>query len=207
MSDQSTTAGRVLDALRPRLDPAAHEAGFVFDNASPPGVTPKADIGLLEYCADRGGQRLWLGFYEDPGGRTVVAELWAPDRLRGDPASLSVDAVAERRLTWHRAPDTSPDALAGTIATEVSTWLALRTRGRDLLTSTAWGRQSPDAGEVGALRLRLTRRLATLQRRLATYHSFDEPGAGETADRLSAVALAIEELDVLLREDGAAASG
>ncbi len=62
-------------------------------------------------------------------------------------------------------------------------------------------------GDALALRARLTQRLDELQRRLATYHSFDEPGAGETADRIAAVALAIEELDALLRGDGAAASG
>ncbi len=207
MSDQPTVGGHVLDALRPRLDPAAHEAGFVFAHASPPGAAPKADIGMLEYCADRGGRRLWLGFYEDPAGRTVVAELWAPDRLRGDPAGLSVDAVAERHLTWHRTPDTSPDALAGTIATEVSTWLALRTRSRDPLTSTAWGGQPPEAGAVGTLRLRLRHRLEALQRRVATCASFDEPEAAETADRIAAVALALDELDTIVQEGAPARTG
>jgi hypothetical protein len=57
------------------------------------------------------------------------------------------------------------------------------------------------------LRARLVQRLDELQGQLATYRTFDEPGAGETADRIAAVALAIEELDALIRADGAAASG
>jgi len=62
-------------------------------------------------------------------------------------------------------------------------------------------------GEAVALRARLAQRLDELQRRLATYHSFDDPGAGETADRIAAVALAIEELDALVREDAPTRTG
>ncbi len=58
--------------------------------------------------------------------------------------------------------------------------------------------------EVLALRARLAQPLDELQRRLATYHSFDDPGAGEAADRIAAVALAIKELDGLLREETSA---
>ena len=61
--------------------------------------------------------------------------------------------------------------------------------------------------DVLALRVRLMQRLEELQRRMATYRTFDDPGAGETADRIGAVARAIEELDALISEDGAAASG
>ena len=70
-------------------------------------------------------------------------------------------------------------------------------------------REGPEAyvGDALMLRARLAQRLDELQRQLATYRSFDEPGAGETADRIAAVALAIEELDALIREDAAAASG
>ncbi len=39
------------------------------------------------------------------------------------------------------------------------------------------------------------------------FQSFDEPGAGETAERIAAVALAIEELDALICEDELAAGG
>ena len=60
--------------------------------------------------------------------------------------------------------------------------------------------------DVIALRARLALRLDDLQRRLPTYHSFDDPGAGEAADRIAAVALAIEELDILLREEAEEAS-
>ena len=67
--------------------------------------------------------------------------------------------------------------------------------------------QEAYVGEALALRVRLVQRLDELQRRLATYRTFDEPGAGETAERIAAVALAIEELDALLRDDGVAASG
>ena len=62
-------------------------------------------------------------------------------------------------------------------------------------------------GDALLLRARLAQRLDQLQRRLATYRTFDDPGAGETADRLAAVALAIEELDALIRDDADAASG
>jgi len=63
-------------------------------------------------------------------------------------------------------------------------------------------------GDALALRARLVQRLDELQRRLTTYRTFDEPGAGETADRIAAVALAIEELDALIRDDAeATASG
>ena len=62
-------------------------------------------------------------------------------------------------------------------------------------------------GEAMALRARLAQRLDELQRRMAAYRTFDDPGAAETADRLAAVALAIEELDALIREHEAAASG
>ena len=61
--------------------------------------------------------------------------------------------------------------------------------------------------EFIVLRARFTQRLDELQRRMAAYRTFDDPGAGETADRIAAVALAIEELDALLREDTTAASG
>ena len=67
--------------------------------------------------------------------------------------------------------------------------------------------QEAYVGEALALRARLAQRLDELRRRLATYRTFDEPGAGETADRIAAVALAIEELDALIREDSATASG
>ena len=174
MSDRPTTALGVLAALRPRLTQGVREAGFVLADASPPGEAPKADIGFLEYRADLGGRCLLLDFYEDPAGRTVVAELWDPAHLRSAGPELTADEIAERRLTWHRAPATSPEVLAGTIATEVLAWLALRTRGRDPLTSMAWGGTLPTAGEVSALRLRLTRQLGMLQRRLASYQSFDD---------------------------------
>lgn len=62
-------------------------------------------------------------------------------------------------------------------------------------------------GEALALRARLAQRLDELQRRLATYRTFDEPDAAETADRIAAVALAIEELDTLIREEPSAKSG
>jgi hypothetical protein len=70
-----------------------------------------------------------------------------------------------------------------------------------------WGDREAYVGEALALRARLAQRLDELQRQLATYRTFDEPGAGAAADRIAAVALAIEELDALTREDGAAASG
>ncbi len=62
-------------------------------------------------------------------------------------------------------------------------------------------------GDALALRARLAQRLDELQQRLATYRTFDEPEAAETADRIAAVALAIEELDALLREETSARSG
>ena len=62
-------------------------------------------------------------------------------------------------------------------------------------------------GDALALRARLAEQLDEVRRRLATYRTFDEPGAGETADRIAAVALAIEELAAIIREDGVAASG
>ena len=61
--------------------------------------------------------------------------------------------------------------------------------------------------EIIVLRARFIQRLDELQRRMAGYRTFDDPGAGETADRIAAVALAIEELDALIREDRPAASG
>ncbi len=67
--------------------------------------------------------------------------------------------------------------------------------------------QEAYVGDALALRARLAQRLDELQRRMATYRTFDEPGAGETAERIAAVALAIEELDALIREDVEAASG
>ena len=206
MSDRPSPAAGVLDALGPRLTLAAHEAGFVLADASPPGEAPKADIGFLEYRADLDGRRLLLDFCEDPAGRTVVAELWDPATLTAAGAEPTADEVAERRLTWHRGPDISQEVLAGTIATEVLAWLALRIRRRDPLTSTAWGGQPPNTGEVGVLRRRLTHQLEDLQRRLANYHSFDDPAAA-TADRIAAVALAIEELDALGHEGAPARTG
>ena len=62
-------------------------------------------------------------------------------------------------------------------------------------------------GDARALRARLAQRLDELRSQLATHCSFDEPGAGGMAERIAAVALAIEELDALIREDNAAASG
>ncbi len=62
-------------------------------------------------------------------------------------------------------------------------------------------------GDALMLRARLAQRLDELQRQLATYRTFDDPGAGETADRIAAVALAIEKLDALIREAPVAASG
>lgn len=67
--------------------------------------------------------------------------------------------------------------------------------------------QEAYVGEAMALRARLAQRLDELQHRLTTYRTFDGPGAGETADRIAAVALAIEELDALIREAGTAAGG
>ena len=58
-------------------------------------------------------------------------------------------------------------------------------------------------GDALMLRARLAQRLDELQRQLATYHSFDEPEAASAADRIAAVALAIEELDAIIREASA----
>ena len=61
-------------------------------------------------------------------------------------------------------------------------------------------------GEIVILRARLAQRLDELQRRLATYPSFEEPEAAEVADRIAAGALAIAELDALIRDEPAATS-
>jgi len=66
-----------------------------------------------------------------------------------------------------------------------------------------WDRGFP-MSEAIALRATLAQRLEELRRRLATYHSFDDAGAGEAADRIAAVALAIEEIDALAREEASA---
>ena len=79
--------------------------------------------------------------------------------------------------------------------------------GTGTATVTPWGEREAYVGEALALRARLALRLDDLQRRMATFHTFDDPDAGETADRIAAVALAIEELDALIREATAAASG
>ncbi len=55
------------------------------------------------------------------------------------------------------------------------------------------------------LRARLVQRLDTLQRALATYYTFEALATAGMADRIAAVAVAIEELDALLREDPTAA--
>lgn len=70
-----------------------------------------------------------------------------------------------------------------------------------------WGGQEAYVGDALALRARLVQRLDELQGQLATYRTFDDPGAGEVAERIGAAALAIEELDALIREEPAAASG
>ena len=82
--------------------------------------------------------------------------------------------------------------------------LVERRRGPKAAMIAIWGRQEAYVGEAIELRARLAWRLDELQDLLATYHSFDEPGAGETADRIAAVALAIEELDALVREEASA---
>jgi hypothetical protein len=62
-------------------------------------------------------------------------------------------------------------------------------------------------GEAMALRARLVERLDDLQRRLSTYQTFDDPGAEDAAERIAAVALAIEELDAIIRESRADRTG
>ena len=207
MSDQPPVAGGVLAALRPRLAPIAHAAGFVLGDASPPGEAPKADIGLLEYHADLGGRRLLLDFYEDPAGRTVVAELWDPTHLRAAGPGLTADEVAERRLTWHRTPGVAPEDLARAIASEVEDWLAAHGLRPRRAAARHRGRRSRYLREVVALEAHLARRLEDLQRQLARYATFDDPGAAETADRIADGALAIEELDALARGDAASVAG
>ncbi len=86
-------------------------------------------------------------------------------------------------------------------------WASRRRPGRRAAIVSLQGWREGYVGEALALRARLVERLDELQRRLATYRTFDEPGAGETADRIAAVALAIEELDAIIREDTTAASG
>ena len=66
------------------------------------------------------------------------------------------------------------------------------------------GRREIYVGEALTLRVRLVQRLDELQRRLSTYHSFTEPEAADLADRIAAVALAIEEQDALIREERSA---
>ena len=78
--------------------------------------------------------------------------------------------------------------------------------GTDAAVIAVWGRQEAYVGEALALRARLARRLDELQQQLATCHTFDEPDAAAAADRIAAVALAIEELDALIREEPSAAS-
>ena len=207
MSEQPPAGDGVLAALRTRLAPVARPAGFVLADASPPGEAPKADIGFLEYRADLGGRRLLLDFYEDPAGRTVVAELWDPARLRAAGSQLTPDEVAERRLTWHRAPGVPPEDLAHAIAGEVENWLAAHALRPRRAAARRRARGSRYLRELVALEAQLARRLEDLQRQLARYATFEDPGAGETADRIAAVALALEELDALTREDRTAASG
>ncbi len=85
--------------------------------------------------------------------------------------------------------------------------IAARRRGTHAAIIAVWSGREAYVGEVIALRARLVQRLDDLQRQLATYHTFDDPGAGDAADRLVAVALAIEELDTLTRDETEAASG
>ncbi len=82
--------------------------------------------------------------------------------------------------------------------------LLARRRGPKAAIITIGGRREAYVGEAIALRARLAQRLDELHRQLATYATFDDPGAGEAADRIAAVALAIEELDALLREEASA---
>ncbi len=84
--------------------------------------------------------------------------------------------------------------------------ITARRRGTKNAIIAVWSRQEAYVGEAIALRARLVQRLDELQRQLVTYHTFDDPGAGDAADRLAAVALAIEELDRLTRNETVAAS-
>ena len=207
MPDQPTTGGGVLDALRPRLTPVAHAAGFAFADASPLGEAPKADISFLEYRADLGGRRLLLDLCEDPAGWTVVAELWDPDRLRAAGPRLTADEIARRRLTWRHPPGVAPEDLARAIATEIGAWLVAHGLRPSRPAARHRARRSQYLREVVMLEAHLARRLEDLRRQLARYATFEDPGAAETADRIAAVALAIEELDALTRDDATTVAG
>ncbi len=85
--------------------------------------------------------------------------------------------------------------------------ITARRHGTNAAVIALWDREDAYVSEAIVLRARLVQHLDDLRAQLATHYSFDEPGAGNLADRIAAVALAIEELDALVREDDSIASG
>ncbi len=130
MASRSQMKPGVLDALRRFLAPAVTPAGFVLADASPPGDGPEANVGMLEYFADAAEGRLLLGFYEDLAERTIVGELWSPERLRRAAPQFAVDAIGARSRTWRYEPDVDPDAFAREIGAEATAWLDAPASGR-----------------------------------------------------------------------------
>ena len=109
-----------LSELEAELTPHALAAGFEATDRELARGGPE----WLEYRRTDGGGKVILSVTHAPEARTIIAELWRPERLAGARHGAGPEQLAERYATWRYAPEAVPRAVAAEVAAAVAGWLA-----------------------------------------------------------------------------------
>ena len=117
-----------LSGFESELAPLALAAGFELMDRELSDSGPQ----WLEYRRAAGAGKVLLSITHAPEGRTIVAELWRPERLAEARHGAGPERVAERYAAWRYEPEAGPRAIESEVVAAVAAWLAgLGRPGRD----------------------------------------------------------------------------
>ena len=106
--------------LEAELTPHALAAGFEATDRELADNGPE----WLEYCRAEAAGKVLLSLTHAPEARTIIAELWRPERLAEARHGAGPQRVAERYATWRYGPEAGPGTVESEVAATVSAWLA-----------------------------------------------------------------------------------
>ena len=109
-----------LSDLESELTPRALAAGFQVADRELARSGPE----WLEYRRAGAAGRVLLSITHAPEARTIIAELWRPERLAEARHGAGPQRVAERYATWRYGPEAGPGTVESEVAATVSAWLA-----------------------------------------------------------------------------------
>src|SRR5437763_264494 len=95
-----------LSDLESELTPHALAAGFEASDRELADSGPQ----WLEYRRTDAGGKVLLSVTHAPEDRTIIAELWRPERLAEARHGAAPERVAERYATWRYEPEAGPSA-------------------------------------------------------------------------------------------------